>query len=108
MPQITKGGKFIFGLSIINDDYSIQLPSMAIEEYDITIEGKVILISGSKRTGGFCVSRKGLIEKSEINGLLTANPILNDYKTSEGEFIQYKGRRYCWLNIQSNGILRMM
>ena len=53
MPQVTKGGKYIFGWSRIKNDLSIQFPQAAIDEYSITLEGKVFLISGSKKTGGF-------------------------------------------------------
>ncbi len=107
MPQMNKGGKFVFGWSLINEDYTIQLPKMAVEEYKISSEEKVILISGSKKTGGFCVSRKEFIENSNINGLFTANPSLRDYKTNEGEFIKYKGRLYCWLTITNEGLLKL-
>lgn len=61
MPQMNKGGKFIFGKSLVRDDLSIHMPAQAISEYDITSEKKVYLISGSKATGGFIVSRKGLL-----------------------------------------------
>ncbi len=53
MPQVRKGGKYIFGWSRVNDDLSLQIPEMAIDEYNITAEGKVIIISGSIKTGGF-------------------------------------------------------
>ena len=33
MPQITKGGKFIFGISHIREDLTIQIPKQAIHEY---------------------------------------------------------------------------
>lgn len=36
MPQMNKGGKFIFGKSIIRSDGRIQLPAQAIQEYNIT------------------------------------------------------------------------
>ena len=35
MPQVTKGGKFIFGWSVINKNLKIQLPQMAINEYNV-------------------------------------------------------------------------
>lgn len=41
MPQMTKGGKFIFGKSLIRDDLTIQLPPQAITEYNIVADGKV-------------------------------------------------------------------
>ena len=60
MPQMNKGGKYIFGKSIIRNDGIIQLPEQAIQEYNISSEGKVYLFTGSKSTGGFCVTRSSL------------------------------------------------
>ena len=33
MPQMNKGGKFIFGKSVIQSDGTVQLPPQAVEEY---------------------------------------------------------------------------
>ena len=43
MPQMNKGGKFIFGKSLIRDNDVLMLPTQTIEEYDITAEGESIL-----------------------------------------------------------------
>ncbi len=47
MPQMNKGGKFIFGKSLIRNDGILQFPKQAIKEYDITAVGKVYLFTGS-------------------------------------------------------------
>ena len=96
MPQMNKGGKFVFGLSLIQGGGTVQLPAQAIAEYGIAAEGRVYLFTGSKVTGGFCVTHKGL---------LTENPALQEYHTPEGEFVRYKGRFYCWLRISAGGAL---
>ena len=31
MPQLNKGGKFVFGLSLIHDDLTVQFPTQALE-----------------------------------------------------------------------------
>lgn len=103
MPQVNKGGKFIFGWSAIRPGGSVVLPASAVNEYDMTSEGRVILFSGSKSTGGFCVTRHGLLETSKLSGILNDNSRLNDYLLGEGEFIQYKGRFYCWARIDAEG-----
>lgn len=36
MPQMNKGGKFIFGKSVITDNGMIQIPDQAVQEYSIT------------------------------------------------------------------------
>lgn len=95
MPQMNKGGKFIFGKSLIRQDLIVHLPAQAMIEYDATAEGKVYLFTGNKVTGGFCVTRKGLLEPSKLGHILMDNPALLNYQTAEGEFIPYRGRSYC-------------
>ena len=107
MPQMNKGGKFIFGKSLILDDLTIHLPPQALTEYKAAAEGKVYLFTGSKVTGGFCVTRKGLLEPSKLGHILTDNPALQNYQTAEGEFVKYKGRSYCWVNISENGVIQL-
>lgn len=107
MPQISKGGKFIFGLSQIYDDYRIILPTQAVQEYSLTEENQIILLTGSKCTGGFCITRKGLLESSRLKHILIDNPILSNYECVEGEFIRYKGRFYCWKEVAQNGTIRL-
>ncbi|NLA11830.1 MAG: hypothetical protein GX883_06890 [Firmicutes bacterium] len=93
MPQVSKGGKYIFGYSLIGQELDIQLPPQAMREYDITLEGKVYLITGSKTSGGFNVTRKGLLLPSKIGGVLIERPALMNYELAEGEF--GPGRLFC-------------
>ena len=68
-------------------------------------EGKVYLCTGSKSTGGFCVTRKGLLKLSKLAHILTDIPQLDNYSSENSEFIAYKGRYYCWTNISKEGQL---
>lgn len=104
---MNKGGKFIFGKSLIREDMTVHLPTQAVTEYNIVAEGKVYLFTGSKVTGGFCVTRKGLLEPSKLGHILSDNSDLQNYQTAEGQFIPYKGRSYCWVNISDSGIIRL-
>ena len=103
MPQMNKGGKFIFGKSLIRTDGTLRIPPQAMEEYHIADEGKVYLFIGSKITGGFCVTRKGLLHPSKLGHILDDTPPLLDYSAGSGEFIKYKGRSYCWVEISQEG-----
>lgn len=107
MPQMNKGGEFIFGKSQIREDLSLHLPPQVLTEYNATAERKVYLFTGSKITGGFCVTRKGLLEPSKLGHILTDNPSLQNYQTAEGEFIKYKGRSYCWVSISGTGFIQL-
>ena len=105
MPQMNKGGKFIFGKSIIRPNGELQFPEQAVREYDIAAEGKVYLFTGSKSTGGFCVTRKGLLEPSKLGHILSETPELKEYTAKPGVFIRYKGRSYTWTEIAANGTI---
>ena len=61
MPQMNKGGKFIFGKSLIRDGGIIQFPEQAIQEYDIASEGKIYLITGSKKQEVFALQEKDFL-----------------------------------------------
>lgn len=103
MPQMNRGGKFIFGKSVIRDNGMLQFPEQAVREYDITAEGKVYLFTGSKSTGGFCVTRKGLLGSSKLGHILAETPELREYSIKPGKFIRYKGRFYTWTGISESG-----
>ena len=103
MPQINKGGKFIFGESVIRPDGRVQLPLQAVDEYHMASEEKIYLFTGSKITGGFCVTRQGLLLPSKLGHILTETPTLLHYEVPAGTFVPYKGRAYCWISVSASG-----
>ena len=103
MPQMNKGGKFVFGQSVIRRGGRVQFPPQAADEYSITSEGKVYLFTGSRVTGGFCVTRQGLLLPSKLGHILTETPSLLRYEVPDGTFLPYKGRSYCWTAISETG-----
>ena len=107
MPQMNKGGKFIFGESVIRADGTVRFPTQAVDEYSIASEGEVYLFTGSRITGGFCVTRKGLLLPSKLGHILTETSELLRYKAPAGAFIPYKGRSYCWVEISEAGEIKL-
>ena len=87
MPQMNKGGKLIFGKSLVRENGVIRFPEQAIREYDITAEGRILIFTWSKSTGGFCVTRKGLLEPSKLGHILSETPALKNYSAKQGEII---------------------
>ena len=53
MPQMNKDGKFIFGKSLIRDDFTIHLPTQALTEYNAVTEGKFIFLPEAKSLAAF-------------------------------------------------------
>ena len=104
MPQMNKGGKYIFGWSVIRENRKITFPASAIEEYKLQKERYMYIVSGSKQTGGFCVMSEPLLSRSKLNHILKENPNLAERNVKEGELISYKGRKYGWLSLKDNGV----
>ena len=104
MPQMSKGGKYIFGWSEIREDGALIFPTPAVEEYKLHQEQYIYIVSGSKQTGGFCVMSEPLLSRSTLNHILKENPRLADRTIKEGELISYKGRKYGWLTLKDNGV----
>lgn len=101
MPQLNKGGKFVFGLSVINPDLTIHIPPQALLEYDALRDGKVIIFTGSKITGGFCVTTYLLLSNSKLSHILEECPALRDCRLSEGDWngtVVNPQQRYCLYN----------
>lgn len=87
MPQLNKGGKFVFGFSVVRDDLTIHIPPQVLSEYNATQDGKVIIFTGSKITGGFCATTYSLLSSSKLKHILEDCPALRDGLLSAGEFI---------------------
>jgi len=107
MPQLNKGGKFIFGLSKIQKDLVLQFPEQAIKEYNVNQSNKIIVFTGSKSTGGFCVTNKIMLESSKLAHILDDLPELANYELPSGKFIHYKGRSYSWVSINIAGRIKI-
>ena len=64
---MNKGGKFIFGKSLIREDGVIQFPEQAIREYDITVKDGFVYLQGARVQADFvlhervCLSRPSLV-----------------------------------------------
>lgn len=69
MPQISKGGKWVFGWCVIGASGEMRIPPKACTEYGFQPGVRVFFLRGSRRSGGFSVGR---LEK--LTG--TDNPLM--------------------------------
>jgi len=61
MPQIVKGGKWVFGWVVVDLTGRITVPPAAWSEYGFMVGEKAVFISGSRRSGGFGLSSLKLL-----------------------------------------------
>jgi hypothetical protein len=65
MPQLEKGGKWVFGWVVVNTYLKFQIPREAYDEYDFMTGQELVFIKGSRRSGGFGVGRFETINSNE-------------------------------------------
>ena len=107
MPQLVKGGKYVFGWSLISEDGGILIPEEAWREYRLKPGEKVIIMPGSNTSGGFSIAKKSLLVESRLSDILAWNQDLAEFRIAEGDIIDTKGRKLCWAIIHAGGFLQL-
>ncbi|MBU7024562.1 MAG: hypothetical protein HXS40_10395 [Theionarchaea archaeon] len=96
MPQIVKGGKYVFGWSRVGKTGRISIPEDAAREYEL--EDRGVLLPGSSRSKGFAVTTQSLAGNSPIKRMV--DTVLN-MSVPEGEVLEIDGKPCCWITIQN-------
>ena len=66
MPQLEKGGKWVFGWVIVNQDLIFQVPPVAYDEYGFMTDQELAFTKGSHRSGGFGVGKHEVLDSNEF------------------------------------------
>lgn len=108
MPQLNKGGKYVFGWSLIRAGGTVRFPPEAMAEYGLPDDRGVIIFTGSRSTGGFCVTSQRLLSPSKLGHILEALPELTGGRPADlGRLLPYKGRSYAWFPLSREGSVRL-
>jgi hypothetical protein len=103
MPQLEKGGKYVFGWSAVGEDGSVPLPEEARAEYGLAPGERLVLTSGSRTSGGFNVGKLTKLARSPLRAVLDDHPELGSPDGSESPIAAWKARRCCCLSLGANG-----
>ena len=104
MPQLVKGGKHAFGWSLVGTNGRIIIPPEALDEYRLKESGKMILVPGSRTSGGFGLGAKESVKNTPMGVVMDVHPGLGAFRIPEGEVINHKGRPYCWVELRDGGV----
>jgi len=100
MPQLVKGGKYVFGWTAVQNDGRIRIPDEAFDEYHFHETGRIILLSGSKTSGGFSVHKPDLLAEtapgSRITGLIGYNKESGLFTSRKFEVLKSGSRLLGW------------
>jgi len=64
MPQLAKGGKWVFGWAIVGQQGELPIPPQAWDEYRFQAGEEVIFLAGSRTSGGFGLSTPRLLAQA--------------------------------------------
>ncbi len=106
MPRLVKGGKHVFGWAYVGAEGRITIPPDALEEYHLVNKEKLILIPGSRTSGGFGLVSRKAVNQSVLGVVLTVHPELVEFRIPEGKIIEYRNKPYCWIELD-NGAIRI-
>lgn len=65
MPQLSKGGKWIFGWVVVGQHREIVIPPEAYEEYGFKPGEEIVFLHGSRTSGGFGLGRNEVLQHKE-------------------------------------------
>jgi len=66
MPQLAKGGKWVFGWVVVGPEMEIRIPPEAYAEYGFQAGEEVVFLAGSRASGGFAIGRPERLAQSKI------------------------------------------
>ena len=111
MPQLVKGGKYVFGWTTISNELQIRIPDEAFDEYKLFKADKIVLISGSKASGGFgTCSTDSLIKTKFSHNLVKLTGYIKEtdsFAAGNLEIIRSGGRWLCWTYLDKKKYFRL-
>jgi len=78
MPQLAKGGKWVFGWVVLGQNYELSIPPAAYNEYGFHPGEAVAFIRGSRRSGGFGLGKRERLALSPIRSRILAEGTMGE------------------------------
>jgi hypothetical protein len=104
MPQLVKGGKHVFGWSRVGSGGEIQIPPEALSEYGFQEGETLVLVPGSRTSGGFGLGSWESVQGSPLGGALSAGVTDGDPGLALGKAFEHGGKTYAWLALSNGGV----
>jgi hypothetical protein len=108
MPQLIKGGKYVFGWCYIHPDGRIMIPPEARNEYRFAPGEKLIVMSGSRTSKGFALTNHNLIQDTAPESLVDQIPEIKQFRELEDGFISFRNRIFTWTLLDHRGYIQIL
>jgi len=111
MPQLVKGGKYIFGWAVLKNGLTVRIPGETCDEYKFEKSENVVLLPGSNTSGGFIILRTATLKNSvpgkRISQLINYSEESGAFLWTEPKIIQNKGKIICCTYVDSQKNIRL-
>ena len=104
MPRLLKGGKLAYGWSCVGDDGRVIIPPEAIIDYGLREFEDLIILPGSKTSGGFALGSWVNLRVSPLSPGVNVDSSPGDLWQAEGEIIEFRGKPYGWVLLRKGGV----
>ncbi|MBN2519368.1 MAG: hypothetical protein JXB17_02590 [Bacteroidales bacterium] len=106
MPQLVKGGKYIFGWTVVNPDGRIKIPDEAYEEYKFKKYDQIVIMPGSSTSGGIIIAKPEKFVHSPLKRILKNLKFSEKdqcFGFKENTIINAANKPYCWTKLDDKG-----
>ncbi len=80
MPQLEKGGKWVFGWCVVGSNGKIQIPPEAFIEYGFKAGALCEVTKGSQKSGGFAICKPENLMNSPVKLRTIGNTVIDANK----------------------------
>ena len=104
MPRLVKGGKYVYAWTRIGSSGRIIIAPEALEDDELNDMDNLILLPGSKSSGGFGLCPQKSLKDFKTGLLTEVRPELWEDRAHEGEIIEFRAKPYCWVKLREGEI----
>jgi hypothetical protein len=105
MPRLVKGGKYIFGWSVVSATGCIKIPGEAAGEYGLVPGEQVVILPGSRTSKGIIISRSSVLAESSLSAILNRVPELAFI--GEGVTVTAGNRQVCRTTVLKDSVVQL-
>jgi bifunctional DNA-binding transcriptional regulator/antitoxin component of YhaV-PrlF toxin-antitoxin module len=107
MPRLVKGGKWVFGWSKVSVEGKIVIPPETLNEYQIHDRDDIVIMSGSKTSGGFIAAKLSSLKNSNLAVLLDKLPELRKSPIPGDGVLREGNRVFYRTSVENGGYLKL-
>lgn len=104
MPQLVKGGKHAFGWARVGPAGRIAVPPAVLEEYGLKEGERLLIMPGSRTSGGFVIGSPRALRRSLLGAMPGALPELDSRRAVEGAVVELRGKVFAWAALSDGAV----